>query len=66
MSTGKVKWFNGNKGFGFITSDEGKDIFVHYSAIQSEGFRTLKIGDEVSFDIIQTERGDQAANVVHQ
>lgn len=63
MSTGKVKWFNADKGYGFITSDEGKDIFVHYSAIQTNGFRTLEEGQKVSFDITQGDRGDQAANV---
>ena len=63
MSTGKVKWFNADKGFGFITSDEGKDIFVHYTAIQSNGFRSLEEGAAVNFDITQGDRGDQAANV---
>ena len=50
MSTGKVKWFNAEKGYGFITSDEGKDIFVHYSSIQSDGFRTLEEGQKVTFE----------------
>ena len=63
MSTGKVKWFNADKGFGFITSDEGKDIFVHYTAIQSNGFRSLEEGAAVNFDITKGDRGDQAANV---
>ena len=63
MSTGKVKWFNADKGFGFITSDEGKDIFVHYSAIQCDGFRTLEEGQAVNFDVVEGDRGEQAANV---
>ena len=63
MSTGKVKWFNAEKGFGFITSDAGKDVFVHYTSIQSNGFRSLEEGQSVSFDIVQGDRGDQASNV---
>lgn len=62
--TGKVKWFNAEKGYGFITSDEGKDIFVHYSAIQTDGFRSLEEGQKVSFEIVESDRGQQAANVV--
>ena len=62
--TGKVKWFNAEKGYGFITSDEGKDIFVHYSAIQADGFRSLEEGQKVSFEIAESGRGQQAANVV--
>ena len=62
--TGKVKWFNAEKGYGFITSDEGKDIFVHYSAIQAGGFRSLEEGQKVSFEIVESDRGQQAANVV--
>ena len=64
MATGKVKWFNADKGYGFITTPEGKDVFVHYSAIQTEGFRTLDEGQEVNFDIIESDRGPQAANVI--
>lgn len=64
MSTGKVKWFNAEKGYGFITSDEGKDIFVHYSAIQGEGFKTLDEGQKVQFDVAEGERGPQATNIV--
>lgn len=63
MSTGKVKWFNADKGFGFITSDEGNDIFVHYTEIQGNGFRTLEEGAKVSFDIKTNDLGDHAANV---
>ena len=63
MSTGNVKWFNAEKGYGFITSDEGKDIFVHYSSIQSDGFRTLEEGQAVNFDVVESDRGQQAANV---
>ncbi len=64
MATGTVKWFNESKGFGFITpSDSGNDIFVHYSAIQSEGFRTLTEGQQVTFDIEDGAKGPQAANV---
>ena len=62
--TGKVKWFNAEKGYGFITSDEGKDIFVHYSAIQADGFRSLEEGQKVSFEIVESDRGQQAANDV--
>lgn len=63
MYTGKVKWFNESKGFGFITDESGKDIFVHYSAIQNDGFKTLQEGQAVSFDINDSDRGPQAANV---
>ena len=63
MSTGKVKWFNGEKGFGFITTDEGKDIFVHFTAIQTEGFKTLEEGANVEFDIVMGDRGEQATKV---
>lgn len=63
MSTGKVKWFNAEKGFGFITAEDGTDIFVHYSSIQTDGFRTLEEGQSVSFDEVDGERGKQASNV---
>ena len=60
---GKVKWFNKEKGFGFIERDNGADVFVHYSAIQEEGFKTLQEGDAVEFDIVDGPKGLQAANV---
>lgn len=63
MEKGTVKWFNEQKGFGFITKENGPDVFVHFSAIQGEGFKTLKEGDEVTFDVIQGPKGPQAANV---
>ena len=63
MENGKVKWFNAEKGFGFIERDGGDDVFVHFSAIQGEGFKTLEEGQEVSFDVEQGARGPQAANV---
>ncbi|KOP83039.1 CspA family cold shock protein [Cytobacillus eiseniae] len=63
MNTGKVKWFNAEKGFGFIESSEGQDVFVHFSAIQSEGFKTLEEGQAVTFEIVEGNRGPQAANV---
>ena len=63
MEQGKVKWFNAEKGFGFIDSSEGQDVFVHFSAIQSEGFKTLEEGQDVSFEIVEGNRGPQAANV---
>ncbi|MEA1970060.1 MAG: cold-shock protein [Thermodesulfobacteriota bacterium] len=63
MPEGTVKWFNSSKGFGFIESDEGGDVFVHYSAIQSEGFRTLEENQRVTFDIEQGDKGPAAANV---
>ncbi len=61
---GKVKWFNAEKGYGFIESDGGGDVFVHFSAIQSEGFKTLEEGQGVEFDVVEGNRGPQAANVV--
>lgn len=61
---GKVKWFNAEKGFGFIEREEGEDVFVHFSAIQGEGFKTLDEGQSVEFDIVEGNRGLQAANVV--
>lgn len=61
---GKVKWFNESKGFGFIEQENGSDVFVHHSAIQSEGFKTLAEGQRVQFDIVEGEKGPKAANVV--
>ncbi|HHY34967.1 MAG TPA: cold shock domain-containing protein [Firmicutes bacterium] len=61
---GKVKWFNAEKGYGFIERADGPDVFVHYTAIQSQGFRSLNQGDLVEFEIVQGPRGLQAANVV--
>ncbi|WMJ78779.1 MULTISPECIES: cold-shock protein [unclassified Sedimentibacter] len=63
MNKGTVKWFNADKGFGFITSEGGDDVFVHFSSIQEEGFKSLDEGQAVSFDITQGNRGMQAANV---
>ncbi len=63
MAVGKVKWFSAEKGYGFIAREEGDDVFVHFSAIQSDGYKTLDEGQQVSFDIIEGERGPQAANV---
>ncbi len=63
MAEGKVKWFNEKKGFGFIENDEGGDVFVHYSAIQGSGFRTLHEGQRISFDIEQGNKGPSAVNV---
>ncbi|MEW6696941.1 MAG: cold shock domain-containing protein [Bacillota bacterium] len=60
---GKVKWFNANKGYGFIEAESGTDVFVHYSAIQTEGYRTLDEGQPVEFEIVEGNRGPQAANV---
>ena len=62
--TGKVKWFNAEKGFGFIEREDGDDVFVHFSAINSEGFKTLDEGQDVEFEIVEGARGPQAANVV--
>jgi CspA family cold shock protein len=64
MATGIVKWFNDSKGFGFITPDEGgDDLFAHFSAIQGNGFKTLKENQRVTFDIVQGQKGKQAANI---
>lgn len=63
MQNGKVKWFNNEKGYGFIEVEGGSDVFVHFSAIQSEGYKSLEEGQEVSFEIVEGNRGPQAANV---
>jgi CspA family cold shock protein len=63
MTQGKVKWFNERKGFGFITAEDGKDVFVHFSAIQDSGFKTLQEGQSVSFDVQNGPKGLSAANV---
>lgn len=62
--TGIVKWFDANKGYGFITSDEGEDIFVHYTAISGTGYRSLEEGQRVTFEIIESDKGSQAQQVV--
>ena len=64
MSTGKVKWFSDKKGFGFITSSDGKDVFVHHTGIKGEGRKTLREGDEVEFEVKQGPKGEQAIDVV--
>ncbi len=64
MSKGKVKWFNNSKGYGFIEQEDGEDVFVHFSALQEEGFKSLAEGEEVEFDIVDGPKGPQAANVV--
>ena len=64
MSIGSVKWFNDAKGYGFITGEDGKDVFAHFSAINSDGFKSLKEGDKVEYDIVEGEKGPQAANIV--
>lgn len=64
MAKGTVKWFNESKGFGFITNDEGGDVFVHYSAIQGSGFKSLSEGQSVTFDVVDGPKGPHAANVV--
>jgi CspA family cold shock protein len=63
METGRVKWFNRTKGFGFIERENGEDVFVHYSAIQGEGFKSLEEAQEVTFEVVQGPKGLQAANV---
>jgi len=64
MATGRVKWFNESKGYGFISQDDGEDVFVHYSEIQGDGFRTLYEEQEVTFEVTQGNKGLQATNVV--
>ena len=64
MSTGKVKWFNSEKGFGFITGDDGVDVFVHFTAIQADGYKSLEEGQSVQFNVVNGDRGPQATNVV--
>ncbi len=63
MAKGKVKWFNEQKGFGFIEQESGADVFVHFSAIEGAGFKTLTEGQEVEFDVVEGEKGPQASNV---
>ena len=63
MANGTVKWFNADKGFGFITSEEGQDLFAHFSAIQSDGFKSLDEGQKVEFDVEEGQRGLQAVNI---
>ena len=63
MAKGTVKWFNDQKGYGFIAPEEGEDVFVHHSSIQGEGFKTLREGEEVEFEIVEGDKGKQATNV---
>jgi CspA family cold shock protein len=63
VATGRVKWFNNSKGYGFIESEGGKDVFVHYSAVQGQGYRSLEEGQAVEFEVQQGQKGPQAANV---
>jgi CspA family cold shock protein len=62
---GKVKWFNSGKGYGFIEKEEGGDVFVHFSAVQGEGYKSLKENEKVRFDVVESDKGPQAANVEH-
>ena len=64
MAQGTVKWFNESKGFGFITQEDGSDVFAHYSAIESQGFKTLTEGDVVNFDVVEGDKGPKASNIV--
>ena len=64
MMNGTVKWFNGDKGFGFITGDDGVDVFAHYSQINKDGFKTLEEGQKVEFEVVDGAKGPQAANIV--
>jgi len=64
MATGRVKWFNEKKGYGFISIDDGEDVFAHYSEIQGDGFRTLYEGQEVQFEVVEGRKGPQATNIV--
>lgn len=66
MAEGTVKWFNPKKGYGFIATDDGRDVFVHYANISGQGFKTLREGDTVSFDIVDGEKGPRAENVVQK
>jgi cold shock protein len=62
--TGTVKWFNADKGYGFISTEEGKDVFVHFSAIQTDGYKSLEEGSKVEFNVVNSDRGETAANVI--
>lgn len=64
MVKGTVKWFNESKGYGFITQEDGEDVFAHYSAIEAKGFKTLAEGDPVSFDVVKGDKGPKASNIV--
>ncbi len=64
MQQGTVKWFNAKKGYGFISDEQGKDVFVHFSALNMDGFKELKDGESVEFDVVDGEKGPQAANVI--
>jgi CspA family cold shock protein len=64
MPAGKVKWFNDSKGYGFLEQENGEDVFVHFSAVQQDGFKSLKTGEKVEFEIVQGPKGPQASNVV--
>ena len=66
MLDGRVKWFNPKKGYGFIATDDGRDVFVHYSSITGKGYKTLAEGDPVSFEIVEGEKGPRAENVVQK